>query len=447
MQEGPVGINMIKFAIPLALTSILQQLFNSADVAIAGHYVGSDALASVGANSSLINLLINLFVGLSVGSNVIIARLIGMKDFDGVRKSVHTSILVALLAGIFLAIVGWICAVPILTALNTPQEILSQAVLYMRIYFLGMPFTMLYNFASAILRSKGDTKRPLIVLTISGVINVALNLLFVCTFSMGVDGVALATVCATAFSSIVLIVLLCKENSPIHLDLKQLKIHKKYLGKIAQVGIPAGVQGMVFSFSNVMIQSGINSLGKIAMAGATTALNAEYFTYYMAAAFGHAATSFLSQNYGAKNYQRCKIVIKKALLLGTVFTLVWSLPYIIFASEFSSMYSPEKEVIDYAVIRIQLIVTFQCINAAIEIFSGILRSLGYSVVPTIICIIAICGTRLVWLFTIFRIYHTFECLHTCYIASWAITCIALTIAFVIVRKKTYARVEQGNVNC
>lgn len=435
MLSGPIVRPLVKFALPIAATSILQQLFNSADVAVVGKYAGSNALAAVGANAPVINLLINLFVGLSIGSNVVIAHLIGQNDKGEIHKAVHTSISLALISGFFLAIVGQIAARPIVSVLSTPPEIVDEAILYLRIYFAGMPFLMLYNFTSAIMRSCGDTKRPLIVLTISGVINVILNIIFVVGFGLSVDGVAIATVVATAFSAITLLIILSRSKSVVRFEIHSLMFDWRMTKRIASIGIPAGLQGVVFSFSNVLIQNAINSLGANAVAGATTALNFEYYTYFLANAFGQAATTFIGQNYGAGKIDRCRKIIKTCWAGGIISTSVMAVLIVFWAEPLCYLYSSDAIVISLAIIRIYMVTTFQFINSIIEVTSGILRALGYSIVPTIICVMGVCVVRIIWLYTAFEYQKTYEMLTAVYPFSWIITSISIVIAFVWIWKK------------
>ncbi len=435
MLSGPIVRPLVMFALPIAATSILQQLFNSADVAVVGKYAGPNALAAVGANTPVINLLINLFVGLSIGANVVIAHLIGQNDNSEIKKAVHTSISLALISGVLLMAIGQVAARPIVVALSTPPEVVDDTILYLRIFFVGMPFLMLYNFTSAIMRSYGDTKRPLIVLTISGVINVLLNLLFVAGFDMSVDGVAIATVVATAFSAISLLLMLMRSKTNVHVSLRALMLDKRMVGRIASVGLPAGMQGVVFSFSNVLIQNGINSLGAKAMAAATTAINFEYYTYFLANAFGQAATTFIGQNYGAGQIDRCRKIIKTCWAGGIISTLVMAAAIVVYAEPLCYLYTSDAVVVSLAVVRIYMVTAFQFVNSVIEVTSGILRALGHSVVPAIICVMGVCGVRVVWLYTAFSYSPTYEVLTAVYPFSWIITSISIVVAFVWVWKR------------
>ena len=435
MLSGPIVRPLVMFALPIAATSILQQLFNSTDVAVVGKYAGPNALAAVGANAPVINLLINLFVGLSIGSNVVIAHLIGQNDIGEIKKAVHTSISLALISGVLLTFIGQIAARPIVVALSTPPEIVDEAILYLRIFFCGMPFLMFYNFTSAIMRSYGDTKRPLIVLTISGFINVLLNLLFVVGFGMSVDGVAIATVVATGFSAISLLVMLMRSSAPIHVSLRSLILDGRMVRRIASIGLPAGMQGVVFSFSNVLIQNAINSLGAKAMAGATTALNFEYYTYFLANAFGQAATTFIGQNYGAGQIDRCRKIIKTCWAGGIISTSLMAALIVCNAEPLCYLYTSDAAVVSLAIVRIYMVTSFQFVNSIIEVTSGILRALGHSLVPAIICVVGVCGVRVVWLYTAFSYRPTYEVLTAVYPFTWIITSLSIVASFVWVWKK------------
>ncbi|MGN0234575.1 MAG: MATE family efflux transporter [Bacteroidaceae bacterium] len=441
MLNGPIAIKMIWFALPVAGTAFLQQLLNAADVAVVGRYASSTALAAVGANAFVINLMINLFVGLSVGANVVIARLLGEKDEQQVADAVHTSIALSLISGLLLAFVGWIGAEHILTWLETPQEIMHLAVRYFRIYFLGMPFMMLMNFSAAVLRSKGDTHRPLFVMAISGIANVLLNLVFVIRFQMSVEGVAYATLVSSVLSAIMLIRILCREKGMLKLHLKKVRIHRHILLSMAVIGIPAGVQGMLFNFSNVLIQSGINSLGATAIAANTISLNFDYFCFFVANAFAQAGTSFLSQNHGARLYGRCRRVIRDTILLGAGATMLVSLAFVFMARPLSQMFSSESEVISLSVQRMATVLSFYTIHSCNETLSGLLRALGHSLTPTMVCVVFICGLRLLWLYYIFPADRSLVFLSCCYPVSWVVNATVLFCVFFWILKQTPLRAK------
>lgn len=314
MLNGSLALKMLIFAMPLAASSILQQLFNSADVAVAGRFAGSDALAAVGSNAAVVALFVNVFVGLSVGVNVLVAHYIGQNKKDSISKCVHTSVKFAIICGIAMLVAGMFVARPILEAIDTPVKVLDQAVLYLRIYFVGMPFIILYNFGAAVLRAIGDTRRPLYCLIVSGVLNVILNLFFVCVCKLGVAGVGMATVISNVVSTGIVMYILMHEEGPLRLDMKNIRIDKVCLGKILRIGAPSAIQTAVFSLSNVLIQGGINSFGSDAVAGSSTGLNFEYFAYFVISAYAQAAVTFVSQNYGAGEKQRCRKALRIAML-------------------------------------------------------------------------------------------------------------------------------------
>ncbi|MCR4675303.1 MAG: MATE family efflux transporter [Lachnospiraceae bacterium] len=435
MRHGPLIGKILWFAIPLACSSILQQLFNAADVAVVGRFAGSEALAAVGANGSLINLIINLFVGLSVGANVVISTYIGRDDKKGASRAVHTAIVLALISGVILVFIGEVIAPEILKLMDTPTEILELATTYLKIYFLGMPFIILYNYEASILRSKGDTTRPLIVLTIAGVINVVLNLILVIGFHLSVAGVAIGTLVSNAVSSIILFYILLHEEEPFRIHLKELRLDKKIVGKIFSIGIPSGVQGMVFSFSNVMIQAAMNSLGTIPVAATTAALNLEYASFFILSSFSQAGVSFIGQNYGAGLKDRCKKVVRTCWGLAVIFTMAYSFLTILFAPYLTQLFTDDLEVLELAVLRIKVILSVAFLNATIEVLSGAMRGLGKSLVPALIAVVGICGTRLIWIYTAFRIEPTYRMLIYVYPISWLVTVTGIIIAYFILRKK------------
>ena len=435
MINGSLAGKMIKFAMPIAASTILQQLFNSADVAVVGHFVGSDALAAVGSNSAVISMFVTLITGLSVGANVIIAKLIGENRKEKISNAVHTSFSFSLICGLFLLIVGLIISRPVLEFISTPENVLDSAVLYLRIYFIGIPFIVIYNFCSAMLRSIGDTKRPLYCLVLSGIINVVLNLFFVIVLKMGVAGVALATVLSNVFSTILVIVFLVKEKSELKLDFKKLNLDKTVLKQIIVIGLPAGIQGMVFSISNVCIQSGINSFGSDAVAGSSTGLNFEYFTYYIANAFSQAAVTFTSQNYGAGKIDRCRKTCHICWIEGMVFTAILSLIFTFKIDSWIMIYTNDPAVAEYAKIRMMHVMILEFMTCIYEVPCSVMRGMGRSLTPSILTIIGSCGFRILWLYTIFRKVHTFDMLMSVYPVSWIFTMSMVLTAYFIVMKK------------
>ena len=435
MTEGSLADKIFFFALPLAASSILQQLFNSADVAVVGNFAGSNALGAVGANGSVINLLVNTFVGISIGSNDVIATLIGQNKEKKAKQAVHTSMLFAVILGVILMAFGLLIAPQLLRLMATPSNILSLAVLYLRIYFLGVPFIVLYNFEAAILRSRGETRLPLIALSIAGVINVILNLVFVVGLGMSVDGVAYATVISNIFSSLFLLIYLTHDTTITHFTFKQCHIHKDLLLHILKIGIPSGMQGALFSISNVIIQSQLNQFGSYAIAGSAAALNFEILSYYFFEGFGQAAITFVGQNYGAGKMDRCHQVLKYCWMEASVVTIVSTILFVAFARPLASIFSSDPHVLDYAVRRMYILITFEILNMSIEILSGAMRGFGYAIVPTLVAVFGICVSRIIWVFTIAKMIHSYEVLLYCYPVSWLLTSIASLIAYKYLTRK------------
>ena len=439
MTSGALWNKILLFALPLAASSILQQLFNSVDTAVVGRFASSQALAAVGSNSSLISLMINLFIGISLGSNVVIARYIGEKSEKNIHAAIHTAILVAIISGFFVMIAGQFIAKPVLLLMGTPEDVIDLAVLYLRIYLLGMPFIMLYDFGSSILRSTGDSRRPLYCLIVAGVINTLLNLVLVIVFRLGVSGVAIATVISNIVSSSMVIYILTHESEPIKLELRQLKISVKELKKILVIGIPAGLQGMMFSIANVCIQSTINSFGSSAVAGSAAALNYEFFAYFLVNAFAQAAVTFTSQNYGAKDLERCKRAFRISLVTGMALTLVMSFIFVGATDFFAGIYTNDPVAIKYAIIRMKHVTLLECLTGVYEISGGALRGMGHSLLPALLTVIGSCGFRVVWLYTVFKVVPTFTMLMNVYPVTWVITGAMVMTSYLIIRK----RIEAG----
>ena len=435
MCNGPLWGKILLFSIPLMLSGILQLLFNSADIIVVGRYVGNEALAAVGSTSSLINLLTNVFIGLSVGSNVLIARNFGAKQEKEVNETVHTSILLSLISGTILCLMGIILAKPLLTLMGTPDDVLNQAALYMKIYFAGMPVIMLYNFGSSILRAIGDTKRPLYFLAIAGLVNVVLNLCFVIILKMNVAGVALATVISQCISALLIIRCLMKQENSCRLQLNKLHLHKDKVLKIIQIGLPAGIQGAIFSISNVLIQSSVNSFGSVAMAGNTTSANIEGFIYTSMNAFHQTALSFTSQNFGAKKYKRIGKILVICLILVSVTGLSMGLTTVYLGKTLLGIYSSDPQVIYYGLSRMQIICLTYFTCGLMDVMVGALRGLGYSVMPMIVSLLGACGLRILWIFTIFVWHRSLFTLYISYPISWVITFSVHILCYLMVRKK------------
>lgn len=436
ITNGPIGAKIIKYAVPLAATGILQQLFNAADLAVVGKLpgeLGKSAMAAVGGNAPVISLLVNFFVGISLGSNVLISRAIGQKDERAASKTVHTSVIFAILGGIFLTMLGEAVTAKIVTALDVPLDVADMAVKYLRIYFLGMPAILLYNFEAAIFRSSGDTRIPLIALASSGVVNVLLNLLFVLGFGMDVDGVAIATVLSNLISAVVMFVFLVKRKNAVRLDLKKLAIDGRTLVLILKIGIPAGIQSAIFSFANIIIQRSVNSLGKTVMAGSSAACNLEAFANYVLSSFGHACTTFVGQNYGAGKNDRCRRILKLCLIQSAIATAASCFLILLFGRPLLSIFNNDPNVIDNGIIRLQYIFFAYVFSFALDIFSGYLRGFGVSLIPALCSVVGICGIRLTWIFTVFKHHQTFSTVMQVYPISLATTAIVLIIVTVIIR--------------
>ena len=435
MCNGPLFSKILLFSIPLILSGILQLLFNAADMIVAGRFAGSIALAAVGATSSLINLLINVFVGLSVGANVAIAHFYGAKQDRDLQETLHTAIMLSIICGFFLSIVGFFLAGPLLTLMGTPADILPYSVIYMKIYFIGMPVTLLYNFGSAIMRAVGDTKRPLYYLLGAGVLNVILNLIFVIAFGMGVAGVALATILSQSVSAFLIIRCLIRNKGVCHLELKKLKLHKDKVKRILQVGLPAGFQGAIFSISNVLIQSSVNSFGSIAVAGNTATASLEGFIYNAMNAFHQTALSFTGQNMGAKKVRRVKKILLICLFCVTVTGLLMGTVALFFGKELLGIYSDDKAVIAFGYRRMLVIFTTYFLCGMMDVMVGSIRGMGYSIMPMIVSLLGACGLRIVWIFSIFKMNPTPELLYVSYPVSWFITFSVHVICFIFIYHK------------
>lgn len=437
MCTGSILRKMLMFAVPLMFSSILQLLFNAADIVVVGRYAGDNSLGAVGSTTSLINLLTNLFVGLSVGANVLVAHYYGAKEKDDLRKAVHTVITISILSGILLTVIGLVGARQFLIWMDTPTKVLPLATTYLRIYFVGMTATMVYNFGAAILRAVGDTKRPLYYLIFAGVVNVGLNLLFVIKFDMDVAGVALATVISQCISAGLVLRCLIKETGGIHLDLRCLGIDKSNFMKILQVGLPAGFQGMLFSLSNVVIQSSVNGFGETIVAGNSAAGNIEGFVYMAMNAFHQAAISFTSQNIGAGRYDRVNKILYTAQLYVVIVGLSMGLAVVRFGEPLLGLYTNNPVVVDAGMIRLKYIVTLYFLCGMMDVMVGSLRGLGYAIMPMIVSLIGACGLRLVWIATIFKLpeFHTIEMIYITYPITWTLTLLAHIICFMIVRRR------------
>jgi len=444
MTSGTLLPKILIFSGPLILTGILQLLYNAADVVVVGRFAGATSLAAVGSTGSLINLIINVFMGLSVGTSVMVARYYGAGDVRMVQDTVHTSILVALISGIVVGIFGFVMAKPILRLMDSPDDVIDLATLYVRIYFVGMPFNLLYNFGAGILRAIGDTKRPLYYLTISGAANVVLNLILVIAFHMGVAGVAIATVVSQAISMVLVLLCLIRTQGIIHLDLRKLCIRKASLLGIMQVGLPAGLQGSLFSISNVLIQSSVNSFQSTAMAGNAAASNLEGFVYTAMNSIHQADLTFASQNYGAGKKNRVKSVLWNCLGTVVVIGLGLGLLFMAFDRTLLSFYNQDPAVIDFGVLRMHIILPTYFLCGMMDVMVGQLRGIGYSIMPMIVSLTGACLFRIVWIMTIFSMpqFHTLQMLYISYPVSWGLTFAIHMICYLTIAKK---KLQDGRI--
>lgn len=437
MCNGPITGKMLRFALPLMLSSMLQLLFNAADIITVGKFGSEHSLAAVGSNTALINLLTNLFIGLSIGANVLVARFYGAKNGEELNETVHTAMLLSLISGLILTVTGVIFARYFLIWMKTPAEILDLATTYLKIYFLGMPAMMIYNFGSAILRAIGDTKRPLYFLVAAGVINIILNILLVVVFRLDVKGVGIATVISQTVSAILIIRCLAKSNGDIKLELKKLRLSRGKIGAILRIGLPAGLQGSIFSLSNVVIQSSVNIFGPVVVKGNSAAQNLEGFVYFSMNAFHHATLSFTSQNMGAKKYDRLGKILKNGLCLAILFGAGFGGTVILFGRNLLSIYTNDGAAISAGMTRLYIITGTYTLCGIMDVMVGAIRGIGYTVLPTIVSLIGACALRLVWLATVFRIpkFHTINTVYLSYPITWLVTIIAHVICYIIIRKK------------
>ena len=435
MLHGSLGDKIIRFALPVAATGILQQLFNAADIAVIGRFVGKEAMAAVGSNNSLIGLMVTMFSGIAMGANVVIARSTGQGNREGIQKAVHTSILIAFVGGLIMTLIGELLARPILHWMGVPQEIFGEALRYIRIYFSGLPVIFLYNFESAIFRSQGDTRTPLICLTISGVLNVVMNVFFVVILHMTVDGVALATVLANIISSGLLLVMLLRSHSAIRVQWSGFSFQPRVISSILRIGAPAGLQGMVFSLSNLCIQSAINSLGADVIAASAAAFNVEIFAYFVINSFGQACTTFVGQIRGAGNLERCRQATRISMVQDLVFTAVISGVILLSGHALLRIFNTDPEVVRIGYIRILILISAELVNVVIEILSGAMRGHGQSLIPAIVSLVGICGVRILWVYTVFPFSRTFTTIMAAYPLSWAITALVLAVSYFMVMRK------------
>ncbi len=436
ITQGPLLKSIILYTIPLILSGLLQLLFNAADLIVVGHFCGSISVAAVGSTSSLTSLTITLFIGLSVGGSVVVAQAIGAEDHGSVHRSVHTIIPLALIAGVILTFVGIFCSGSFLKLMATPENVLPLSKLYMQVFFCGMPFNMLYNFASSILRAAGDTKTPLVSLSVAGALNFVLNVIFVAFFDLNVLGVALATAISQIVSAAWVILTLTHRNDSCRLILSKNRFYKDELLKIIRIGLPSGIQASIFDLSNVIVQSSVNSFGEAFVSGNAAAASLTGFVYVAIYSFMQTTTTFVGQNVGAKNYPRVRKILTTTLACSFISALTLGSLMYIFGRPLLSLYiSDSVEAIEYGMKRLLWVGIPYFLCGLMDSTTGALRGMGASVTPMVISILGVCGIRIGWIFTVFRYYHTPETLFLAYIASWTFTFVSLLIAFTIVYKK------------
>lgn len=436
MINGPIWNKLLMFAFPVAATAVLEQLFNASDIAIVGNFTGEGktiAVAAVGANSSIIALIVNAFVGVALGANVVIANAIGRRDKETVSKAVHTSIVVAILAGIFISVIGELVAGPLLSSLNVPDDVFPEALLYLRIYLLGMPVILLYNFEAAVFRSTGDTKTPLMVLAVSGVLNVAMNLFFVAILNMSVEGVAIATVTSNAISSVWLFRRLLKSDGITSIELKLLRVDRKILIRIMKIGLPAGIQSSVFGVANIVIQSAINSLGTVIMAASSAAYNIEIFAYFVMNSFSQACTTFVGQNYGAGQIKRCRRVLKLCIVETMIATGTAIFLVLFFGKSLLAIFNNDPEVIEYGYIRIMMIFSSYIFSMLYDNMSGYMRGFGISLMPAVLTMVGVCGIRLFWIAFVFPSHRSLQGILMVYPVSLSVTALLIFILLMVCR--------------
>ena len=444
MLHGPMLKNILIFALPLALCGILQQLFTSADMAVIGWYEGSVAQSAVNSNGALVNLLINLFSGLSVGVTVLIAEYVGKKCTDDLHSIVLTSFVIAVVCGVVLLGVGIGVSAPLLELMNTPPETLPLATEYLRIYFIGMPFLMVYNFGAAVLRGVGDTKKALIILLVTGVLNIGLNMLFVAVFKMSVAGVALATVICNVASAVLVCVFIMKDG--MFKVRRTSRVKKEYIKRIIVIGLPAGLQGVVFSIANVLIQSAINGFGSSAVAGNGDAVNFEYYVYFFINGFAQSTVTFFGQNYAAGELERCKAVFKINMLAALAISTVLCAVFTLGAKVFIRIYTDDSVAIEFAVLRMWCVLSGSMIPCLYEIAGGALRGMGHSMLPAVFTVIGSCILRIIWIYTVYAVYKYYWLLMIVYPISWVVTGVALMISYYIICYKAgfYAKKQSAD---
>ena len=441
MTTRPLLKKIILFTLPLIATAVLQLLYNAADIIVVGQFAGSTAMAAVGSTTSLVHLITNLFIGFSVGTLSVMSRSVGANDYEYSKKIVHTSILLSTLCGFAVGIIGLIFSQTFLIWMGSPEEVLPQSVLYLKIYFVGSPFLMLYNFGSAILRACGDTKRPLIILALSGILNVIINYVLVAWFDLGVIGVAVGTIVSQAASAISVVCVLIKRKGFGQFSFKNLQINKTALIDIVRIGLPAGLQSTIFSISNVLIQSSINSFGDIAMAGSAAAASIEGFVFVTMNSVTQACLTFVACNLGAKKTQNMRIVVYQCLMLTAIVGIVLGVGTYLFGRPLLSIYNSEENVIEYGLERLSVISVSYALCGVMEIFVSGMRGMGYSSVPAVTSVAGVCGLRILWIYTVFSARRSLYVLYLSYPVSWIITTLVHIVSYLIVRKKVEDRLK------
>lgn len=447
MINGPLWNKIIQYALPVAATGILEQLFNASDIAIVGNFTGKAktvSVAAVGANSPIVGLLLNFFIGIALGANVVIANAIGKKDEDSIHKAVHTSVIMSVIGGIIVTILGELFIGNLLKVLNVPGEVFPYALLYIRIYLLGMPVILLYNFEAAIFRSIGETKTPLKALAVSGVLNVMLNLFFVIVLKMTVNGVAIATVLSNVVSSALLFVKLIRIDSVIKIRKQELHFDKEIFKRIIRIGLPAGIQSAVFAVANIVIQSAINSLGTIVIAASSAAFNIEIFAYDVFNSFSQACTTFTGQNFGAGKLKRCRKVLTLCIIEDAIATAMAVFLVLISGRFLLSIFNSDPKVIDIGYTRLLMIFSAYIFSMLYENLSGYLRGFGISLVPAILTVIGVCGVRILWISTVFPKHRTFKSIMTVYPISLSVTAILIGIAVIIYRPAHRFKIRESS---
>lgn len=443
LLHGTIGDKLIRIALPLALTAVLQQLFNAADIAVVGRFVGEGAMAAVGGSAPVIALVVNLFTGLSMGANVVLAQMIGQGDHEGLGKAVHTSILFALFGGLLFAALCECAAAGILPLLSVPAEVRAMTLTYLRIYFLGLPVIFLYNFEAAVFRSRGDTRTPLLVLTVSGAANVLLNLLFVLGFGMAAGGVAAATVLSNLLSAAALFALLCRSRTELRVVPRELRIEPRLLRSILRIGVPAGLQNMVFALANVCVQSAINSLGTTIIAASSAAYNLEILSYYFCSSFAHACTTAVGQNYGAGQPERCRRTLRVTLGLDFLFTAASGALLLLFAAPLLSLFNGDSEVVRYGAYRLRMLIPCYGFSILIDCLSGYLRAFGEAAAPALASLVCACGTRIAWVFLVFPRHRSFEHLMLVYPLTLGATALVITLYWALWQRKQTGGAAHG----